>query len=318
LNARVLIVDDYQPWRRHVRTVLHQRARWEIVGEGSNGIDAIEKALLLRPDLILLDVALPVVSGIHAAREILSLCPSARILFVSEHRSLDIVEAALETGARGYLVKSDAGAELLTAMRGVVTGKPFLSGELTGRVGEKTNRGYRLRRHDAGFYREETLLTREYARFVAAALRAGKSVIVAAVGSRRATLHRQLQVHGIDLDRAAQEGRYLPFDVADVLSSVMLDGRLVESRFWDATTSLIMRAANAAKGEHVRVAACGECAPTLWQQGATESAIQLERWWDEVSRIFNVDIFCGYASMPPRDDEAFRRICATHSTVHSQ
>ena len=99
-----------------------------------DGIDAVEKAHALDPDLILLDIGLPRLDGIQAARQILSTHPGARILFVSEHQSPDIVDAALATAAGGYLVKSEAGRELFFAMDAVVNGSCFISSRLTGSI----------------------------------------------------------------------------------------------------------------------------------------------------------------------------------------
>jgi len=88
LIHRVLVVDDYEPWRSHVRSVLQSTIKWRIVGEAADGPEAIQKADTLKPDLILLDVGLPTLSGIKVAERILAANPANRILFVSEHRSL--------------------------------------------------------------------------------------------------------------------------------------------------------------------------------------------------------------------------------------
>jgi DNA-binding NarL/FixJ family response regulator len=124
---RVLIVDDYEPWRRELCSAIEANGRWLLVAEAADGASAVEQARALRPDLILLDVSLPSLNGIEAAQRILAENPALRILFLSEHRSYDIVDAALATGARGYVVKTDAGRELLSAMEAVVAGRSFTS-----------------------------------------------------------------------------------------------------------------------------------------------------------------------------------------------
>src|SRR5262249_7027377 len=116
LRQRVLVVDDYEPWRRHVRSALDQQSRFQIIAEAADGLDAVRQARALEPDVILLDVGLPLLNGIEAARQIFGHNLRSRILFVSEHRSSDIAGAALDTGAHGYVVKSDAGRDLLPAM----------------------------------------------------------------------------------------------------------------------------------------------------------------------------------------------------------
>ena len=124
------MVDDYEPWQRFTSTTLREQAELEVVGQVSDGLEAVNKAQQLQPDLILLDIGLPTLNGIEAARRIRVVSPTSKILFVSENRSPDIAEEALSTGAGGYVVKSDAGSELLPAVRAVLEGKRFISASL--------------------------------------------------------------------------------------------------------------------------------------------------------------------------------------------
>jgi DNA-binding NarL/FixJ family response regulator len=129
-TARILVVDDHESWRRFVSTTLQNQPELQIVGEVSDGLEAVQKAQELQPDLILLDIGLPTLNGIEAARRIRKVSPASRILFVSENRSADIAEEALSTGASGYVVKSDTGSELLPAVKAVLEGKRFISASL--------------------------------------------------------------------------------------------------------------------------------------------------------------------------------------------
>ena len=130
MTLNVLVVDDHALWCGHVRAALKDHRRWSIVAEVSNGFDAIEKAAALRPDLILLDIGLPVLSGMAAARQILASDPQSRIIFVSANGSPAMVEAAIRMGVQGYLLKSDA-HQLLTAMDAISQGQAFISEGLT-------------------------------------------------------------------------------------------------------------------------------------------------------------------------------------------
>ena len=130
MTLSVLVVDDHELWRSHVRAALKDDRRWSIIAEVSNGFDAIEKAAALRPDLILLDIGLPVLSGMAAARQILASDPQSRIMFVSANGSPAMVEAAIRMGVRGYLLKSDA-HQLLAAMDAISQGQAFISEGLT-------------------------------------------------------------------------------------------------------------------------------------------------------------------------------------------
>jgi DNA-binding NarL/FixJ family response regulator len=130
-TTRILLVDDYEAWRRFVSTTLEKQAL-QIVGEVTDGLEAVQKAQQLQPDLILLDIGLPTLNGIEVARRIREVSPKSKILFLSENRSWDIVEEALRTGGGGYVVKSDAAGELLPAVEAVLKGNRFVSASLAG------------------------------------------------------------------------------------------------------------------------------------------------------------------------------------------
>src|SRR5262245_25392475 len=174
VTHRVLIVDDYEPWRSHVRSVLQATAEWQIVGEAADGPEAIQKAATLKPDLILLDVGLPTLSGIKVAERVLASNPAQKILFISEHRSL--AEGALATGARGYIIKSDAAFELLPAMEAVINGRRFV-GASAALPSRGTNTDH-VHRHDAGFYENEASLLNAWTDAATTALAAGHTVIL--------------------------------------------------------------------------------------------------------------------------------------------
>ena len=131
-KIRVLVVDDYEPWYRFVSNTLKNQPELEVVQHASDGLEAVEQAEQLQPDLILLDIGLPTLNGIEAATRIREVSPTSKILFVSENRSVDIAEKALRTGAAGYVVKSDAGRELLAGIKAVLEGKRFVSASLAG------------------------------------------------------------------------------------------------------------------------------------------------------------------------------------------
>jgi DNA-binding NarL/FixJ family response regulator len=131
-SIRVLVVDDYEPWRRYFSNLLPKQPGLQVIGAVSDGLEAIRMAQELQPDLILLDIGLSTLNGIEAARRIRKVAPASKILFVSENRSAEVAEEALSTGAGGYVVKSDAGSELLPAIRAVLEGKRFISASLAG------------------------------------------------------------------------------------------------------------------------------------------------------------------------------------------
>lgn len=115
-QARILLADDFAPWRHRLRSLLGKRPEWNIVGEASDGQEAIEKATAIQPDIILLDVGMPCMNGIEAAKVIHQRCPKSKILFVTQNGNGEIKNAAIGIGAAGYVLKTKAGNELLDAI----------------------------------------------------------------------------------------------------------------------------------------------------------------------------------------------------------
>ena len=131
LGVRILVVEDYATWSHFICSTLEQTRVLRVVLVASNGLDAVQKASQLTPDLITLDIGLPGLDGIEAARRILAFAPQAKIVFLSENRDPDIVQEALKTGARGYVLKSRAASELLLAVEEVLRGGTFVSEQLS-------------------------------------------------------------------------------------------------------------------------------------------------------------------------------------------
>ncbi len=120
----VLIVEDFQCFREFVRSTLAKRPDLQVIAEVSDGLEAVQKAVELKPDLILLDIGLPTMDGIEAARRIRALVPNAKIIFLSQETSAEVVEEALSTGACGYVVKAKARTELLAAVDAGIGNQP--------------------------------------------------------------------------------------------------------------------------------------------------------------------------------------------------
>jgi DNA-binding NarL/FixJ family response regulator len=131
-SVRVLMVDDNEPFRRFVCSTLGKNPELQLIGEVSDGLEAVRIAGELQPDLIVLDIGLPTLNGIEAARRIRALAPESKILFVSQESSAVVVEEALRLGALGYVVKSHAGSELLPAVEAVCQGREFVGRGLSG------------------------------------------------------------------------------------------------------------------------------------------------------------------------------------------
>jgi DNA-binding NarL/FixJ family response regulator len=310
----VLVVDDYEPWRRYVCAEVRKHARWCVIDEASDGLEAVRMAHALEPDLIVLDIGLPAINGIEAARRILAQRPDSRILFLTEQHSADIAEAALEAGARGYLLKVDAGRDLLFAMEAVVNFGQFVSSGLMRPVAASP-RGEHW--HEAAFYSDEASILNEYTSLAEVALADGNTFIFVSDQFRRNALQQRLQERGFDVERLVAEGRYVLLDVERILSETVVDGVVDEAAFRQRAVPLMARAESTSRG---RVTACGDCCGTLWRDGHVDAAVRLERLWDELARERQFDLFCGYLVDVPRlaDDKyaLFQSICREHSLVH--
>ena len=332
------MVEDFEQFRRFICSTLRDRPEFQIVGEVTDGLEAVQKAVELQPDLILLDIGLPSLNGIEAARRIRRLSPKSTILFMSQESSSDVVQEALALGALGYVVKSHAGSELLPALEAVLQGRQFVGSGLSGRYftpapDSKTldrpiealptlqsGRTEITRSHEVEFYSDDAAFVVGFTRFIEAALESGTAVIVIATESHRKGLLQRLRERGVDIVAAVEQGRYVSVDVIDVLSTFMERDQPDPTRCLKAAGDLIATAAKASSGERRRVSACGECAPTLWEQGKADAAVDVEHLWDEIAKSCNVDVLCGYVlSSFQREQEShiYERICAEHSAVSS-
>jgi DNA-binding NarL/FixJ family response regulator len=124
--VRVLVVENFKPFRKFVCSILQETAEFSVAATASDGLEAIQKAEELQPDLILLDIGLPKLNGLEAAKRLCIVAPRAKILILSENNDPDVVEAAMSDGCSGYVLKSDAG-ELPPGMAKVLRGERFLS-----------------------------------------------------------------------------------------------------------------------------------------------------------------------------------------------
>jgi two-component system nitrate/nitrite response regulator NarL len=126
-DVRILVVDDFELWRQFVCSILETQSELQVVWEGADGSEAVQKVRKLKPDLILLDISLPGLNGIDAASRIREVAPGTKILFLTQNDDPDIVRAALSYGAQGYVLKADARSELLWAIEALVRGETFIS-----------------------------------------------------------------------------------------------------------------------------------------------------------------------------------------------
>jgi len=299
MPLRILVVEDHAPFRRLICAALQRRTEYQ-TSEAADGLEAVQKAEAQQPDLILLDINLPKLHGFEVAKQVRSLVPDARLLFMSQESSSDIVRKALSLGAHGYIQKLSAGTDLLPAIDAVLGGQRFVSSSLA--FTEPAD-APAPRRHEILFCSDAAAVIDGFSRFIGAALNNADAAIALVTESHRTPLLQELRTQRVDIDGAIERGTYRSFD-ADVAPDPV--------RFLEAIDG-VRGAATKAGNAHPRIAFCGERAGRLWAAGRTAEAVQLEQLCSELAQ--DVDILCAYPVPYTNDDQALTRICAEHTTV---
>ena len=282
--------------------MLQQRAEFQIT-QASDGLRAVQTVEELQPDLILLDIGLPGLNGIEVARRVRSLVPAARIVFVSQESSSDVVRETWLLGAQGYVHKPRAASDLLPAVETVLEGKRFVS---SGLEFSENAEAQTTHEHEILFCSDDAAIVDGFARFIATALKDGNPAIVLVSESHRNDLLDGLRVRGVNVAEAIRRGRYISLDAAVAPDPV---------RFLEALRGLMEAAARAGKNRP-RVAVCGERAGRLWAEGKADEAMQLEQFCDSLAKTYEVDILCVYPWPQGQEEHpSFKTIRAEHSAV---
>jgi CheY-like chemotaxis protein len=332
-TVRVLVVDDYEPFRRFVCLTLERILGLRVIGEASDGLEAVHKTEELQPDLIVLDIGLPTVTGIEAARRIRTLCPDCKILFLSQESSSDVVQAALSLGALGYVVKTAAGTELCAAVEEVCQGRQFVSGGISSHsfpcatamqppelcsleaLPSLVPKNPKIGNHEVQFYSDEAMWLVGLTRVIEDALKMGDMVIVVATEPHRNGLLQRLQAHGVDVATAIERRRYIPLDAVETLSTFMESAGPNRKRFLSTIGPLIRSAETAAEVMGKKVIVFGEMVAVLCAECRMEAAFELERLWNELGETHLFYLRCAYPMTEELQGKPRATICAEHSAV---
>jgi DNA-binding NarL/FixJ family response regulator len=201
-NLRILIADDHDLIRRGVKALLQSHPGWEICGEAHTGREAVAKAEELKPDIVILDISMPDLNGVEAARRIRKASATTEVLILSVHYSDQLIREILEAGVRGYIVKSDSDRDLIIAVETLANHKPFFTPRATEVI--LSNFSERGVRSDTPESVRERLTSRE--REIVQLLAEGKSskevasslcISVKTAETHRANIMRKLQLHTV-------------------------------------------------------------------------------------------------------------------------
>jgi DNA-binding NarL/FixJ family response regulator len=208
MSLRILVVDDHAVVRRGVRSLLESHEGWEVCGEATTGRDAVEQSRQLRPDVVVMDLTLPELNGLDATRQILKDGPGIEVLVLTMHHSEELAGDVLRAGARGYILKSDADENLITAVDTLRRHKPFLTSTVAGFVLD-----HFLRRSDGAEADVSPIGVTSREREIIQLIAEGRSnretastlgISVKTVEAHRASIMRKLQLRAVsDLVRYA-------------------------------------------------------------------------------------------------------------------
>lgn len=266
----------------------------------------------------MLDIGLPKLNGIEAARRIRQVSPDSKIVFLTMDNSLDTLQAALATGALSYVHKASAGSELLPAVEAVLRGERFVSSGIEENKLTETPEAKVPHRHELLFFPDDTVLLNSFTRIIAAALKADNAAIALVTKPHQESLRERLKAESVDVDSAIQQGTFILVDVAETLATLLVDGLLDSVRAFEGFSRLIKTASKAAKAQHPRVAICCQCKGSLWAEGYTDAAIQLEQCCNDLAKTHEIDFLCAYpfsGSHDGEDEREFQIISSEHSAV---
>ncbi len=199
---RIMIADDHDLLRRGVRTLLQSHEGWEICGEASTGREAVAQAEALKPDIVVLDISMPDLNGVEAARRIRKVSPHTEVLVLSMHHSDQLIREIVDAGARGYIVKSDSDRDLIIAVEALSKHKPFFTPHATEVILSKFNPGGTVT--ELPELVRDRLTSRE--REIVQLLAEGKSskevasalcISVKTAETHRANIMRKLELHSV-------------------------------------------------------------------------------------------------------------------------
>lgn len=328
MNTSVLLVDDFRSFRTEAASIIQKKPEFNIIAEASNGLEAIEKAELFGPDLILLDIGLPKLNGIGVAKELTHRKASSQIVFLTGEEDDDCVSEALTVGAKGYVFKRRLQSDLVPALKLAAAGHFFVSPY--GFIGQTDSEVMRpspasssawhgSSTHTMEFYSDESALVSGVSELVRASLSQDRVVVALLKRNHIACASRRLVESGVDLEGAIRWGGYRPFAIEGTIPFLMPNGRLDRARFATFFEPVLAHAAWNAERKCSGAVVLADLASALIDLGYDhENALRTEELWNDLvqKRPFLVHCVCPVTTLgAKRNRDTLAQICPHHSRV---
>ena len=307
-RPRVLVADDYPQVLQSVCGLL--ATDFDVIATATHGRQAVDLALRLRPDIAVLDVAMPELDGFQTARALQEHGSQARVVFLTNHPRDEFVSAAISLGAHGYVLKSRIHSDLASAIDHALDGRrfvPFLTSLSTLAGGQ----------HAVQFHMDDRFFLDELSRFVGSALRSSEPVVVVAGEATRVGLAQRLHVQEWDLGRLESQGQFVMRDSAATLSRVMHNGQPDRDVLAELVDDIERTRVAWANRPDCRLMMVGDLSVGLCRNGDVASAIELERIWDDLTDRLAMFTLCPYPvdCVEGVGEELFGKVCAAHNAV---
>ena len=308
-RARILLADDNVAFLESVSRPLAEA--FDVVALAGGGRQALALVRRLRPDVVVLDVSMPDLDGFQTLKQLRRDGPETRVVFLTTHKDDEMVAAAINEGAHGYVLKSRAHLDLISAIDNVLTGRLFLP-SVTSLSTVAGNR------HAVQFHANDSRFLDDVSQFVGATLRSGEPIVLLTSEANRIGVAQRLQARRLNLPMLTEQGQYVAQDSAPALSRAMRDGRPDKGLLAEMVNGLDRLRLAAPKGPRSRLTILGDMAACLCRNGQFEAALELERTWNELTRSLPFFTVCSYpidCFEPSAARHRLPGVCAEHSAV---
>ena len=309
--VEVLIADDHDGLRRAIRSVIESEPAYRVCGEARDGVDAVDKARQLRPDIVLMDVNMPRMDGLQATAIIQREFADCTVIVVTQNETTIAREQARIAGADGFVANSDLSRDLFSTMRRVAmenNSRPNLKKSERVKRDGKTGSAHGVANegepwsgllvsaapsdHIVQLYQDQEFLNRAVCRFAAAAITNGEGVILVPTVAHWDAFRPRLESEGVDVKAAEKRGQLTVVDADNLLPTFMRGGMPDSPVFLGLAQNVVSKARG--DGRYPKVRWWGEMVNILWERGDVAASMALEDQFDQLAHEQDIAIFCSF------------------------